>query len=263
MRKTLALAILLLALLPGSLAAKQAEKQPDPPAAASGETQDNSYEIRFLDLHTAEVLAWDQCTQRERCRVATQATPGTAPGQGHKGTLLVRADAAVQEKIARALAREDRQPRTHGFQILLLTASLKPGSGGAEVPANVQKALADLKGFLPYKGYEVLDTAWLSGTQEREMGARLIDHQGAVYQVDLRFHDTGSAADRSLFVDAFRLKAEPFKPQGAGVIETRPGGVLIDTSFGAKEGETVVVGTSKTSGSNEALVVLVTAVGAG
>ena len=90
------------------------------------------------------------------------------------------------------------------------------------------------------------------------MEARLVDHQGAVYEIDLRFHDTGSAADRSLFVDDFRLKANPFKPQGS--LETRPGGVLIDTSFGAKEGETVVVGTSKTTGSNDALVMLVTAV---
>ncbi len=259
MKSTIVRSLLLLVLLPGSLPAKQAEKQtekpPEPPVVSSGDRQTIRYEIQSLDLHTAEVLAWDQCAQKERCRVAsTEIT-------GHK-FLEVGAEPAVQEKIARALAREDRQPRTHGFQILLLTASLKPGSGGVEVPANVQKALADLKGFLPYKSYEVLDTAWLSGTQERDMGARLVDHQGAVYQVELRFHDTGSAADRSLFVDAFRLRAEPFKPQGAGVMEARPGGPLIDTSFGVKEGETIVVGTSKTTGSNEAVVVLVTAVSA-
>src|SRR5436305_1948232 len=252
MRKTLAFSILLLTLLPVSLAAKQAaEKPPEPPEALPRDTQTIRYELRAMDLHTAEVLAWDQCAQKERCRVASTDITG------HR-FLEVGAEPAVQEKIARALAREDRQPRTHGFQILLLTASLKPGSGGGEMPANVQKALADLKGFLPYKGYEALDTAWMSGTQERDMEARLVDHQGAVYEVDLRFHDTGSAADRSLFVDDFRLKATPFKPQGS--LETRPGGVLINTSFGAKEGETVVVGTSKTTGSNDALVMLVTAV---
>lgn len=253
MKNTIVCWILLLALLPTPMLARQAEKQPEPPAASSGDGQTIRYEIRSLDLHAAEVLAWDQCAQKERCRVAsTEIT-------GHK-FLEVRAEPAVQEKIARALAREDRQPRTHGFQILLLTASLKPGGGGVEVPANVQKALADLKGFLPYKSYEVLDTAWLSGTQERDMEAHLVDHQGAGYQVELRFHDTGSAADRSLFVDAFRLRAEPFRAEGAK--EVRPGGPLIDTSFGAKEGETVVVGTSKTTGSSEAVVVLVTAVAA-
>lgn len=252
MKSTLVRSILLLALLPAPLAAKQAEKQPEPPSA-SREAQDIRYEIRFMDLHAAEVLAWDQCPQKERCRVASL----TVPGEKRK-YLEVRAEPAVQEKIARALAREDTQPRTHGFQILLLAAGLKPGGGSQEVPANVQKALTDLKGFLPFKSYEVLDTAWMSGTQDRGMEARLVDRQGAVYDVILQFHDTGSPAEHTLFADVFRLRAEPFKPQGS--TETRPGGSLIDTSFGVKEGETIVVGTSKVTGSTEALVVLVTAV---
>jgi hypothetical protein len=255
MKSIIVRSLLLLALLAGPLAAKQAEKQPEkqpePPAAPSRDAQTIRYEIQTMSLHDAEVLAWDQCAQKERCRVASVEITG------HK-YLEVGAEPAVQEKIARALARQDTQPRTHGFQILLLAANLKTGGGGQEVPANVQKALADLKGFLPYKSYEVLDTAWLSGTQDRGMEARLVDRQGAQYQVVLQFHDTGSSADRSLFVDVFRLRAEPFKPQGA--TETRPGGSLIDTSFGVKEGETIVVGTSKVTGSTEALVVLVTAV---
>src|SRR5262249_5111497 len=154
--------LLLLALLPGSLAAKQAEKQPEPPAAPSRDAQTIRYELRSLDLHAAEVLAWDQCAQKERCRVASVEITG------HK-YLEGGAEPAVKPKIARALAREDQPPRTPGFQILLLAAGLKPGGGGTEVPANVQKALADLKGLLPYKSYEVLDTAWMSGTQERDM----------------------------------------------------------------------------------------------
>jgi hypothetical protein len=251
MKSIIVCSILLLALLAAPLAAKQPEKQPEPPASPR-DTQDVRYEIRFMDLHAAEVLAWDQCVQKERCKVASL----TAPVEKRK-YLDVRAEPAVQEKIARALAREDRQPRTHGFQILLLAANLKPGGGDSEVPANVQKALADLKGFLPYKSYEVLDTAWLSGTQDRGMEAKLVDRQGAGYQVILQFHDAGSAADRSVFVDVFRLRAEPFKIPGTP--EIRPGGSLIDTSFGVKEGETIVVGTSKTTGSNEAIVVLVTA----
>src|SRR5689334_100227 len=124
MLKLIVRSLLLPALLAAPLAAKQPEKQPEPPAS-SRDTQDVRYEIRFMDLHAAEVLAWDQCAQKERCRVASL----TVPGEKRK-YLEVRAEPAVQEKIARALAREDRQPRTHGFQILLLAANLKPGSGG-------------------------------------------------------------------------------------------------------------------------------------
>src|SRR5690348_1098596 len=139
MKSTIVCWIVLLALLPASIVAKQAEKQPEPAASPSGDAQSVRYELRSLDLHAAEVLAWDQCARKESCRVAsTEIT-------GHK-YLEVRAEPAVQEKIARALAREDRQARTHGFQILLLSASLKPGGVSTEVPANVQKALSDLKG---------------------------------------------------------------------------------------------------------------------
>ena len=251
MRSTLVRSILLLALIASPLAAKQAAEKPPEPPASSGDKQTIRYEIHSMDLHTAELLAWDQCAQKERCRVASTEITG-------RKYLEVGAEPAVQEKISRALAREDLQPRTHGFQIVLLAANLKPGGGGGEMPANVQKALADLKGFLPYKSYEVLDTAWLSGTQDRGMEAKLVDHQGAGYEVILQFHDSGSAADRSLFADVFRLRAEPFKIPGTP--EIRPGGDLIDTSFGVKEGETLVVGTSKATGSNEAIVVLVTAV---
>jgi hypothetical protein len=243
--------LLALALIPASLAAKQ----PEEPATLRDSMHTVRYEIQFMDLHAAEVLAWDQCAQKERCRVAT----ATVSGDKRKGFLEVGAEPAVQEKIARALAREDTHPRTHGFQIVLLSASVKPGGGAQEVPVNVQKALADLKGFLPFKTYEVLDTAWMSGTQDRAMEGRLVDHQGAGYQVTLQFHDTGSPTDHSLFTDVFRLRADPFRLEGAK--ETRPGGSLIDTSFGLKEGETLVVGTSKVvGGPNDALVVLVTAV---
>src|SRR5690349_19252330 len=120
MKSTILRSLLLLAaLLPAPLAAKQPEKQPEPaPSAQDGQTV--RYEIRALDLHAAEVLAWDQCARKESCRVASMEITG-------RKYLEVRAEAAVQEKIARALARDDRQPPTHGFQILLLAASLKPG----------------------------------------------------------------------------------------------------------------------------------------
>src|SRR6476469_837769 len=136
MKRNIVRSLLLLALLPIPMAAKQADKQPEPASPASpGDRHTVRYEIQAMDLHSAEVLAWDQCVQKERCRVAsTEIT-------GHK-CLEVGAEPAVQEKIARVLAREDRQPRTHGFQIVLLAASLKPGGGAQEMPANVQKALA-------------------------------------------------------------------------------------------------------------------------
>jgi hypothetical protein len=229
-------------LLPGALFAAQ-EATPAPPAS-----QDIRYEIRFMDLHAAEVLAWDQCAQKERCRVASMA----ADNSSKKGYLEVRAEPAVQEKIARALAREDGAPRTQSFQVLLLAASTKPVSSGLEVPANAQKALSDLKGFLPFKGYELLDAVWMRATQDRIAEGHVAGRAAASYHVGLRFRNVGNPDDHNLFVDAFQLREEPTMP--------KPPRDLISTSFSLKAGETIVVGTSKVDGTGEALVVLLTAV---
>lgn len=239
---------LALLLLPGPLAAAQAETE------TSRQSTTIRYEIRYLDLHAVEVLAWDQCTQKEKCRVGTV---GVAGDPIRKGFLEVTAEPAVQEKVAHALARLDTSPRTRSFQVLLLAASTKPNADGPEVPANAKKALADLKGFLSFKSYEVLDTGWLSATQERGAEGRLMGRQGAGYGVVLHFRDTGSPEDHTLFVDTFRLKVEPFMAPGKMM---RPGFTAMDTSFSLKEGETIVVGSSRGDSPDEALVVLLTAV---
>jgi hypothetical protein len=242
-------------LLPGALYAAQ-EEQPKP-------AQSIRYEIRFMDLHAAEVLAWDQCVHKERCRVATLAVGDS----NLKGYLEVGAEPAIQEKIARALAKEDAFPQTQSFQVLLLAAGTKAGSSGLEIPANAQKALADLKGFLPFKNYQLLDAVWMRATQDRLVIGRVTRGGGADYQVRLRFRNLGGPQERSLFVDAFSLMEEPSVPKPPAAdkkegeaVTPRPSRALIDTSFSLKEGETIVVGTSKVDGADEALVVLLTAV---
>jgi hypothetical protein len=235
------------------------------PQEKSAAMQDMRYDIRFMDLHAAEVLAWDQCSQKEHCRIGTMAVSGDPARRGY---LEVRADAATQEKVARALAKADGAPFTQSFQVLLLAASTKAEDGGPEIPANVQKALADLKGFLPFKSYRLLDAVWMRATQDRlTEGHAVTGRDGPDYRVRLRFRTVGAPQERSLFVDGFSLMEEPGapKPPAAGekpgeAVTPRPSRAVIDTSFGLKEGETIVVGTSKVDGADEALVVLLTAV---
>lgn len=149
-------------------------------------------------------------------------------------------------------------PRTQNLQILLLSASLKPSTtAGPEIPENAQKALNDLKKFLPFKSYQLVDGAWLSATEERMVQGRLAGTNGA-YKVALRFRSTGDTAPRTLFVDAFELEQEMVVQMQEG--PKFGGRDLINTTFSIKEGETIVVGTSKADGADGALVVLLTAV---
>jgi len=243
------------------LAAPLAAAPQEQPAPA----QTMRYDIRFMDLNAAEVLAWDQCEQKERCRIGTMAVPNDPSRRGY---LEVTADTATQERIARALAKQDGVPFTQSFQVLLLSATTKAGNSVAEIPANVQKALADLKGFLPFKSYQLLDAVWMRATQDRPAeGHVAAGRGGSGYRVRLRFRNLGGPQDRSLFVDAFSLADEPVTPKPSAAdkkdgeaVAPRASRPLIDTSFNLKEGETIVVGTSKMDGADEALVVLLTAV---
>ncbi len=250
--RSLLFAVLLL--LPGALSAAQ---QPADKTSVR-------YTVRFMDLHDAEVLAWDQCGQpAERCRVASLAVNDSS----FKGYLEVLAEAAVHEKIARALAEQDAVPLTQSFQVLLLSAGAKPASSGLEIPANAQKALEDLKGFLPFKSYRLLDAIWMRATQDRMAFGRISGSGGIDYQVRLRFRNLGNPKDRNLFMDNFVLMVQhptPKPPTGDAkeipVIAPPASQALIETSFSLKGGETIVVGTSKLNGSDEAIVVLLTAV---
>jgi len=255
---------LLLALPAVPLAAKPAQEAPTPAPLPVALT-DSRFEIRFLDLHTAEQLAWDQCPEKERCRVAVSAfvndTAAKWVGDSSlKGILEVRSDAATHERIVRVLAKADAAPLTQSFQLLLLAASTHKGAGEPDVPASAQKALSDLRGFLPYKDYKLLDSTWLRATQDRPTEGRVVGRGDQGYAVKLRFRTTGSD---QMFLDHFELNEELMtaRPTAEGKkSDVHVPRDLISTSFSLKKGETIVVGTSKLDGSEEALVVLLTAV---
>jgi hypothetical protein len=213
-----------------------------------------SYRIGFLGSHAAEVLAWEQCPEeaRDDCAVATTTDDGRL-------FLNVRADAATHERIARALAGKDR-PLTQSFQITLLVAGDKPGTAGAELASAVRKAVDELRELVPYESYEVLDTLWLRGTAGNLMRGRLVGRDETGHELLLRFRALGGPDSKDLFVDNFSLTEEPgnnLQKPGGG---TRGPRRVLDTSFGLKSGQTIVIGTSKLDGGEESLVILLTSV---
>jgi hypothetical protein len=259
---------LLLMLTTVPLMAKPAQEAPTltPPPAALTTTR---FEIRFLDLHTAEQLAWDQCPEKEHCQISASAFVNDSSvkwvgDKSLKGFLEVRSDSATHERIVRALAKADAAPLTQSFQLLLLAASTHKAAGEPDVPSGAQKALADLRGFLPYKDYKLLDSTWLRATQDRPTEGRVVGQGDQGYSVRLQFRTTGND---QMFLDRFNLSEEPLiqrsiqepKKGEPGAAPHAPRD-LISTSFSLKKGETIVVGTSKIDGSDEALVVLLTAV---
>jgi hypothetical protein len=248
LRRWIASVLLLLAVAGAAVAAPREETDPS-------RFRTVRYEIRYLDPHAAEVLAWDQCPEalKDRCQVTSLSTQDS-----RLRYLDVTADSATHERIVRALVKADAAPHTQVFQAVLLAASNRPGVAPPELAPGAQKALDDIRGFLPFKSYEPLDAVWLRTTQA--VDGRLVGRDGRSYAVSLHFRAAGEPDGKDLFVDSFRLREEISFPSGKTGMPARPPRDLISTSFGLKLGETIVVGTSKTDAGDEALVLLLTAV---
>jgi hypothetical protein len=192
-----------------------------------------------------------------------------------------------------------------GFSVVLLLGETQGAAGGDSLPPApaLRKALSDVKDFLPYKSYRVLNTQWLRGGSTRMKG---LDDQE--YDVDLNadeiamippaprssmlmvfFHlqESGVAANsseeygRSVQVSSMlneraSIMAKLPSMQGAELqqwkaridqidkqIRLAKARKLIDSRFQMALGETVVVGTSKIGGGDKGLVVLLTSVTGG
>lgn len=90
-------------------------------------------------LLAVSVLA---CSVLQSAVAAQQPAPGQAPAPA---------------------ARSDWRSATQGFSVVLVLADLQASTAPDDVPPAARRALADMKDFLPYKSYKLLDAAWILG----------------------------------------------------------------------------------------------------
>lgn len=142
-----------------------------------------------------------------------------------------------------AFSQRTPVPPPQGFHLVVLLADNKPGEAVEGLPAGVNKALTDVRELLPFKSYRVLDTVLLRGSGPGTV--RVAGAAGREYTAELRCGQMG----QSLHI-TFWLKDYPSP-------ETRP--PVLTARFEMAPGETVVVGTSRVKGTEQALVLLLTA----
>ncbi|MGD2116289.1 MAG: hypothetical protein PVG07_14640 [Acidobacteriota bacterium] len=194
-----------------------------------------------------------------RPSVASGAPPGPAS----------RAELARAEALALGERGE-----SHLFHVALVLAERGPGGNGDEpLPEAVQKALDDIRDFLPYSRYRVADSALVRSAGSG--GAALTGPDGTTYRADFMFTETEEDGEAVLDMRHFALRRgarELPAPSGPGGPAVRSGPAVapraseppLSASFRMTVGETVVVGSSRLesdgSTGQRALIVLVTAV---
>jgi hypothetical protein len=176
-------------------------------------------------------------------------------------TMQIAAIALAIGTTSAALVQGQEPKRVQGFSLLLLLGETQGTAQPDNISAPARKALADIKDFLPYRAYRILDTQWVAGSDNGNSSGSLRGLDDQNYQFQLRTFSPNAGAkpgtpDAALARAQFRLMFS--RPSGDKVDTT----IVLDNSFNITAGETVVVGTSRVQG-DRALVVLLTAVAAG
>ncbi|HJQ37567.1 MAG TPA: hypothetical protein VKB93_10540 [Thermoanaerobaculia bacterium] len=145
------------------------------------------------------------------------------------------------------------------FQVVLLRASRKGADDLDDLPKSAEKALADVRDFLPFKHYVMLDSAIVRLSRGMESSVTV-----NAYQVKFSYERKDNKLSIWWFtVHPATKKTEQPTPSpsrgDAPVYAPEAIKPLISTSFAMDRGETVVVGSSKING-DDALMVLLTAV---
>lgn len=101
--------------------------------------------------------------------------------------LLVAAPVWAQAAASNAL---------QGFSIVLVLGDIQDGATSDNIPAAARAALADLKDFLPYRSYRVLDTAWVlaSSVTRQAVSSRLQGPDEQDYEVMLDRTPVGASS---------------------------------------------------------------------
>ena len=178
-------------------------------------------------------------------------------------TLLLAAAVSAQTPAPPAPPAEPRRPGvtarlddTQLFQVVMLRGSRKGADDTEGLPKSAEKALADLRDFLPFKHYQLLDSAVVRMAYGMNGEVMMTP-----YQVKFSYERKNDKISIWWFTVLPAKKIElPTPPPGYHGEALAPEAIkpLITTSFQMDRGETVVVGSSKLNG-DEALVVLLTA----
>lgn len=145
------------------------------------------------------------------------------------------------------------------FHVALLVADSEPSKAAPQdLPKGVQKAIADIRDFLPFKSYRIIDSALARMNGRGKVSLK--GPNGESYTASLDYHELDTKG--SFLVDQFALMkheearpgAQPLPPGHAPKPPEQP----LVSSFRIARGESVVVGSSSL-GAGKALIIVLTA----
>jgi hypothetical protein len=125
---------------------------------------------------------------------------------------VASATLAAHAQSVKKSVDEGDPPPIHGFSVSLVLGDMQGASTPDNLPTGAKKALSDLRDFLPFKSYRLLDTQWIlccgsskGGGKAPAVAGRLRGFEEQLYAF---FIDFGYTAPRLSI--RFSLREEPF-----------------------------------------------------
>jgi hypothetical protein len=197
-----------------------------------------------------------------------------SPGFFHAGPAEGSNPPAAPRPDTESRGRGDATQLFHVTQVIARTGNnngrdeIALGSKFQGLPRSIRKALEDLGDLLPYRSYELIDTALLRTADRGTVTMKGPDERQ--FRVQLRVRPGQIEEDPDLMIRGFEVVAippPPIPPGMVGLSHVGPEGdsvsqaprLIMSSSFGMSVGETLVVGSSRLDGGDTALILLVTA----
>jgi hypothetical protein len=127
---------------------------------------------------------------------------------------------------AQARNSRDTAARAQGFSVVLVLGDLRATPGEEDVPPAARKALTDMKDFLPYRSYRLLDAAWILCCNNNRAATRLRGPDDHDYELEIESGPIDQARMSVRFLLRDLTSGEPSKPvpgksQGIAELEKR------------------------------------------
>jgi hypothetical protein len=153
-------------------------------------------------------------------------------------------------KLLAAIKEIDVKPADVLFTVQLVLAS-EDGTPKTDVSLANDPVIKELKGFLKYKSFSLLDTSLVRGTSRHES----ILTMGPNGNYVLELMPNTITADKSQTVEVF-VRLKQILGSSGDKVTSQP---LIESSLTMKSGDKTVVGVSRTAGGDKGLILIIEA----
>jgi hypothetical protein len=173
------------------------------------------------------------CTASPAIVSAQQVTPQALPAQPPTTQSPPAARPTLPSETPRGQAPAQGRRLggvLQGFSVVLAIGELQGTNATDDVPPAARKALADMRDFLPYKSYRLLDAAWLMccGEQTRTLTSERRPTESSTLALrgpddnEYELHlSSGRAEGGRVFVQFNLLASHAFAPAASGATTTR------------------------------------------